>query len=108
MALVAGSISAQAATLREGDTAPKLYVSTWVQGEPVKEFQPGTAYLMEFWATWWAPCKEAMAHLSRLHHKYQDKGLVVIGQNVKEGASDKGQAVYRTHGGADDLPRCAR
>lgn len=80
-------ISTSAATLREGDPAPKLSVSRWIQGEPVKAFEPGTAYLVEFWATWWLPCREAMAHLNRLHHKYQDKGLVVIGQNVKESAA---------------------
>jgi thiol-disulfide isomerase/thioredoxin len=88
-ALAATILSTHAATLFEGDSAPKLYVSKWVQGEPVNAFQPGTVYLVEFWATWWTPCHEAMAHLNRLHHKYQDKGLVVIGQNVKEAAATK-------------------
>ncbi|MBA4147037.1 MAG: TlpA family protein disulfide reductase [Verrucomicrobia bacterium] len=83
-AIAATILSASAATLSEGDPAPKLYVSKWVQGEPVKAFQPGTVYLVEFWATWWTPCKEALAHVNRLHQKYKDKGLVVIGQNVKE------------------------
>jgi thiol-disulfide isomerase/thioredoxin len=75
---------ASAATLSEGDPAPGFFVSKWVQGEPVKSFQPGTVYLVEFWSTWWTPCLEAMAHLNRLHLKYHDKGLVIIGQNVKE------------------------
>ena len=55
----------------------------------MKEFKPGTAYIVEFWSSWWVPSQEPMAHLNRLHHKYKDKGLVVIGQNVKEGASTK-------------------
>ncbi len=84
-ALTATILSTNAATLREGDAAPKLYVSKWVQGEPVKEFKPGTIYIVEFWATWWAPCKEAISHLNRLHNKYKDKGVVVIGQNTKQG-----------------------
>jgi tetratricopeptide (TPR) repeat protein len=88
-ALAATIPSVPAATLSEGDPAPKLSVSKWVQGEPVKTFQPGTAYLVEFWSSWWTPSKEAMAHVNRLHHKYQDKGLVVIGQNVKEAAGAK-------------------
>jgi len=82
----AQDISRSAVTLSEGDPAPKLTVSRWIQGEPVKAFEQGTAYLVEFWATWWLPCREAMAHVNRLHHKYQDKGLVVIGQNAKEAA----------------------
>jgi thiol-disulfide isomerase/thioredoxin len=84
IALTATILSTSAATLSEGDPAPTLSVSKWIQGEPIKAFQPGTAYLLEFWATWWTPCQEAMAHLNRLHHQYKDKGLVVIGQNVKE------------------------
>jgi hypothetical protein len=86
-ALAATILSTSAATLSEGDPAPKLSVSKWVQGEPVKAFQPGTVYLLEFWATWWIPSHEVMAHLNRLHLKYKNKGLVVIGQNVKEAAA---------------------
>ncbi|MDB6029214.1 MAG: Redoxin domain protein, partial [Verrucomicrobiales bacterium] len=75
--------------LHEGDAAPKLYVSKWVQGEPVKEFKPGTVYIVEFWATWWTPCKEAISHVNRLHNKFKDKGVVVIGQNAKQGKVEK-------------------
>lgn len=98
-ALAATILSTPAATLAEGEPAPKLYVSKWVQGEPVKAFQPGTVYLVEFWASWWTPCHEAMAHLNRLHHKYQDKGLVVIGQNVKEAAGTRVEPFIKRTGG---------
>jgi thiol-disulfide isomerase/thioredoxin len=71
-------------TLKVGDPAPKLQVSKWVQGEPVKEFEKGTAYIVEFWATWCGPCRVSIPHLNELHNKYKDKGLVVIGQDVWE------------------------
>jgi len=29
-----------------GDPAPKLEVSKWVQGDPVKNFEPGKAYIV--------------------------------------------------------------
>ena len=83
-AIAANIVSTAAAMLSEGDPAPKLSVSKWIQGEPVKAFEPGTVYLVEFWSSWWTPCKEVMAHVNSLHEKYKDKGLVVIGQNVKE------------------------
>jgi hypothetical protein len=87
---LAGTIlSTPAATLSEGDPAPKLSVSKWVQGEPIEAFQPGTVYLVEFWSSWWTPSLEAMAHINRLHHKFKDKGLIVIGQNVKEAAQTR-------------------
>lgn len=75
---------AAAPTLKVGDPAPKLQTGKWVQGEPVKEFQPGKAYLVEFWATWCPPCRASIPHLNEVHKKFQDKGLVVIGQDCWE------------------------
>lgn len=98
-ALAVPLLSTRASTLNEGDPAPKLSVSKWVQGEPVKAFQPGTVYLVEFWTSWWLPCQEAMAHVNRLHHKYKDKGLVVIGQNVKEPKGMKIEPFIKRMGG---------
>jgi thiol-disulfide isomerase/thioredoxin len=72
-----------AVTLKVGDTAPPLKVGKWVKGEAVKSFQPGTVYVMEFWATWCGPCRAAIPHVTELQHKYKDK-VVVIGQNVWE------------------------
>jgi thiol-disulfide isomerase/thioredoxin len=87
--LAAAILPTPAATLSEGDPAPAISVSKWIQGEPVKAFQPGTVYLVEFWASWWTLCLDAMSHLNHLHHKFQDKGLVVIGQDVKERPTTK-------------------
>jgi thiol-disulfide isomerase/thioredoxin len=72
------------AKLNLGDPAPKLQVAKWVQGEPVKEFEAGKAYIVEFWATWCGPCKVSIPHLNELHEKFKDKGLVVIGQDCWE------------------------
>jgi len=98
-ALAVTILSASAALLSEGAPAPKLSVSKWIQGEPIKAFQPGTVYLLEFWSTWWSPCQEAMAHVNRLHHTFKDKGLVVIGQNVKEAAGTDVELFIKRMGG---------
>ena len=71
-------------TLKVGDAAPKLQVSKWVQGDPVKSFQSGKAYIVEFWATWCGPCRVSIPHLNEIHTKYKDKGLIVIGQDCWE------------------------
>jgi thiol-disulfide isomerase/thioredoxin len=72
-----------AATLKVGDPAPPLKVGKWVQGEPVETFEPGTVYVVEFWATWCGPCIQSIPHVSALQQKHGDK-VVVIGQNVFE------------------------
>ncbi|MGC4014715.1 MAG: TlpA disulfide reductase family protein [Luteolibacter sp.] len=72
------------AALKSGDPAPKIKVSAWAQGEEVKEFEGDKVYIVEFWATWCGPCIASIPHVNELQKKYQDKGLVVIGQNLGE------------------------
>jgi thiol-disulfide isomerase/thioredoxin len=86
LTVAAGTILpvAGAATLKAGDPAPKLETGKYVQGEPVKDFQKGKAYIVEFWATWCGPCRASIPHLNEVYLKFKDKGLVVIGQNCWE------------------------
>src|SRR5580765_6258552 len=82
-ALTTGALAATP-TLKVGDRAPKLQTGKWVQGDPVKKFEPGKAYIVEFWATWCGPCRVSIPHLNEIHSKYKDKGLIVIGQDCWE------------------------
>jgi thiol-disulfide isomerase/thioredoxin len=70
-------------TLKIGDPAPPLAVSRWLKGEPVKQFEPGKTYVVEFWATWCGPCVGCMPYLTELHKIHKDR-VTFISVDVAE------------------------
>jgi thiol-disulfide isomerase/thioredoxin len=82
------SRAAEEATLKAGAVAPALKTSSWVKGEGVKEFKPGTVYVVEFWATWCGPCKTTIPHLTEVAKKHKGK-VEVIGMDIWEREKDQ-------------------
>ena len=39
----------------------------------------GKVVLLDFWATWCAPCKQEMPGYETLYRRYKDRGLAVVG-----------------------------
>jgi thiol-disulfide isomerase/thioredoxin len=70
--------------LTVGDPAPPIQVAKWIQGEPVKSFEKGKVYVVEFWASWCVPCQVTIPHLNDLHLKFKDRGLNIIGVAIRE------------------------
>ena len=71
-------------SLKMGDPAPALSVSKFVKGEPVKSFEKGKIYVVEFWATWCGPCRESIPHLTQMQKANTD--VTFIGVDVGEDA----------------------
>jgi peroxiredoxin len=46
----------------------------------------GQVLMINFWATWCAPCRQEMPHLNRLHEQYRKAGFVLLGVNVDDKA----------------------
>ncbi len=57
----------------------------------------GKVVVIDFWATWCGPCKESTVELEKLHRKYRDRGVVVLGISMDEG----GEAVRKVKGFAE-------
>jgi peroxiredoxin len=44
----------------------------------------GRVVMLNFWATWCAPCRQEMPHLNELYLTYENLGFVVLGVNLDE------------------------
>lgn len=51
----------------------------------------GDVVMINFWASWCAPCRQEMPLLEELHKKYSDLGFVLLGVNVEEDSSKAGE-----------------
>lgn len=63
-----------------GDPAPELRMDRWLNSDAllIKQLQ-GKVIVLDYWATWCAPCIKTFPELRALYEKYQDNGLVIIG-----------------------------
>jgi thiol-disulfide isomerase/thioredoxin len=86
-ALVLFAASAWAAPIGVGDSFPVLS-SARLSGGPLP-VTAGSVVLVDFWASWCAPCKASFPAYGRLNADFAPKGLVVVAVSV-----DQEEAAY--------------
>jgi len=71
----------------EGSLAPDFLLQG-LDGSEVRlsDFR-GQPVVLNFWATWCAPCRKEIPQFVDAYQRFRDEGLVVVGVNMQEGKS---------------------
>ncbi|MDG0816357.1 TlpA disulfide reductase family protein [Bdellovibrio svalbardensis] len=56
----------------------------------------GKVVIVDFWASWCEPCKEALPHYNKLYEKYKNQGVVFIGINEDDDLKER-DAFLKAH-----------
>ena len=69
----------------EGALAPDFLLES-LRGDDMRlsDFR-GRAVVLNFWATWCAPCRREIPELVEAYDRYRDEGFIVLAVNLQEG-----------------------
>jgi len=64
--------------------APQFVVETLEGADVALKDYEGKLLLLDFWATWCAPCVKIMPELQKLHDTYSENDFLVVGVSIDE------------------------
>ncbi|MCK4357022.1 TlpA family protein disulfide reductase [Candidatus Bipolaricaulota bacterium] len=71
-----------------GETAPEFTLKDFNGKSVSLSDYRGEVVIIDFWASWCAPCRSSMPGLKELHQAYQDQGVVMIGVSLDRTEAD--------------------
>ncbi|HEY8119834.1 MAG TPA: TlpA disulfide reductase family protein [Myxococcota bacterium] len=106
LALALAGVATAGSALDEGDRAPDFQARS-ISGDAqvVLHEMRGKVVLVDFWASWCAPCNAAMPQLEKLSKEFPADRFVVLGVNVDKKLDDARRALERrpvTYANASD------
>lgn len=84
LACALASLTSAHAQLKAGDAFPKLADAQLTGDVPATA---GKILIVDFWASWCAPCKASFPALAKIAADYAARGVVLVGVSVDEKAS---------------------
>jgi peroxiredoxin len=71
--------------VRIGNQAPDFKATGFNQQIiTLSQFKEKSVVLLDFWASWCAPCRKSIPYLKTIYNKYHSKGLTIIAVSVDE------------------------
>lgn len=96
LSVIVGLFASNASALGVGARAPDINLVD-LSGKLVTLGDlKGKVVLVDFWASWCAPCREELPVLEALHKKYRAQGLVVVGVNADSDQANMQKFLRRT------------
>lgn len=83
--IVAGCSQTKIEEIQIGEQAADFSLSDQTGRLHSLPMYKGNVILVRFWADWCPSCKEEMPKIDKVYKKLKDRGLVVLGVNVKQG-----------------------
>ena len=84
LACALASLTSAQAQLKAGDVFPQLADAQLTGDVPATA---GKILIVDFWASWCAPCKASFPALGKIAAEYAARGVVLVGVSVDEKAS---------------------